>query len=44
MTEKNLSIIRTTIMTTFEENICLVLEDLDTFSNFCKKIHDIPDP
>lgn len=31
-------------MTTFEENICLVLEDLDTFSNFCKKIHDIPDP
>lgn len=31
-------------MTTFEENICLVLEDLDTFSNVCKKILDIPDP
>lgn len=26
---------------TFEEKICLVLEDLDTFGNFCKKLHNI---
>lgn len=28
-------------MTTFSGKICLVLEDLNTFGNFCKKLHNI---